>query len=62
MQSKEQVERMVESIKVDISEIHEQRQDLLRRNGGIMTDTNTDMITDIATLSNQIKILEWVLS
>jgi hypothetical protein len=62
MQSKEQIERMIESIKVEISEIHEQRQDLLSRNGGIMTDQNTDMLSDIATLSNQIKILEWVLS
>ena len=62
MQSKEQIERMIESIKVEISEIHEQRQDFLSRNGGIMTDQNTDMLSDIATLSNQIKILEWVLS
>jgi len=62
MQSKEQIERMIESIKVEISEIHEQRQDLLSRNGGIMTEQNTDMLSDIATLSNQIKILEWVLS
>ena len=62
MQSKEQIERMIESIKVEIAEIHEQRQDLLSRNGGIMTDQNTDMLSDIATLSNQIKILEWVLS
>ena len=62
MQSKEQIERMIESVKVEISEIHEQRQDLLSRNGGIMTDQNTDMLSDIATLSNQIKILEWVLS
>lgn len=62
MQSKEQIERMVESIKVEISEIHEQRQELLSMNGGIITDKNTDMLLDIATLSNQIKILEWVLS
>jgi hypothetical protein len=62
MQSKEQIERMIESIKVEISEIHEQRQDLLSRNGGITTDQNIDMLSDIATLSNQIKILEWVLS
>jgi len=62
MQSKEQIERMIESIKVEISEIHEQRQDLLSGNNGIMTEQNTDMLSDIATLSNQIKILEWVLS
>ena len=62
MQNKEQIERMIESIKVEISEMHEQRQDLLSRNGGITTDQNTDMLSDIATLSNQIKILEWVLS
>ena len=62
MQSKEQIERMIESIKVEISEIHEQRQDLLSRNGGIIIEQNADMLADIATLSNQIKILEWVLS
>lgn len=62
MQSKEQIERMIESIKVEISEIHEQRMELLSKNGGINTDQNTDMLTDIATLSNQIKILEWALS
>jgi hypothetical protein len=62
MQSKEQIERMIESIKVKISEIHEQRMELLSKNGGINTDQNIDMLSDIATLSNQIKILEWVLS
>jgi hypothetical protein len=62
MQSKEQIERMIESIKVEISEIHEQRMELLSKNGGINTDQNIDMLSDIATLSNQIKILEWVLS
>lgn len=62
MQSKEQIERMIESIEVEIDEIHEQRQDLLSRNGGIMTDQNNDMLSDIAALSNQIKILKWVLS
>lgn len=62
MQSKEQIERMIESIKFEISEIHEQRQDLLGKNGGIMAEQNTDMLSDIATLSNKIKILEWVLS
>lgn len=62
MQSKEQIERMIESIEVEITEIHEQRQYLLSRNGGIMKDKNRDMLLDIATLSNQIKILEWVLS
>jgi hypothetical protein len=62
MQSKEKIEKMIESIKVEISEIHEQRMELLSKNGGINTDQNTDMLTDIATLSNQIKILEWVLS
>lgn len=62
MQNKEQIERMIESIKVEISEIHEQRQELLSKNRGIINDQNTDMLSDIATLSNQIKILEWVLS
>jgi hypothetical protein len=62
MQSKEQIERMIESIKVEISEIHEQRMELLSKNGCINTDQNIDMLSDIATLSNQIKILEWVLS
>jgi hypothetical protein len=62
MQSKEKIEKMIESIKVEISEIREQRMELLSKNGGINTDQNTDMLTDIATLLNQIKILEWVLS
>ena len=62
MKNKEQIEKMIESIKIEIVEIHKQRQDLLSRNGGIRIDQNTDMLSDIATLSNQIKILEWVLS
>jgi peptidoglycan hydrolase CwlO-like protein len=62
MKSKEQIEKMIESIKVEIDEIHKQRQNLLNRNGGIIDEQNNDMLQDIATLSNQIKILEWVLS
>jgi hypothetical protein len=62
MKSKEQIERMVESIKNEMSEIHEQRMELLSENGGIDTEQNIDMISDIVTLSNQIKVLEWVLS
>jgi hypothetical protein len=62
MKSKEQILTKILIMQNEIIEIHEKRMDLIARNGGIDFGQNTDMISDIATLANQIKILEWVLS
>lgn len=61
MQTKESIEKKIQSFKLEIDEIHQERHELLSKNGGILTEQNADMISDIVTLFNQIKILEWVL-
>jgi hypothetical protein len=46
----------------NLDSIHEEREELKNKYGGIGKEQNEDMLTDITITSYQIKMLEWVLS
>lgn len=61
MKTKEQILEKIKSLQLELDSIHEEREELLHKHGGINSKQNEDMLTDIGTLANQIEILEWVI-
>jgi hypothetical protein len=61
MKTKEQILEKIKSLQLELDSIHEEREELLYKYGGINPEQNKNMLTDIGTLANQIKILEWVI-
>jgi chromosome segregation ATPase len=62
MKTKEQILEKIKSLESNLDSIHEEREELKNKYGGIDPEQNEDMLTDIATTSDQIKMLEWVIS
>ena len=62
MKTKEQILEKIESLQLELDSIHEERNELKNKYGGIDPQQNEDMLTDIGTTINNIKMLEWVLS
>lgn len=62
MKTKEQILEKIKSLESNLDSIHEKREELKNKYGGIDPEQNEDMLTDITITSYQIKMLEWVLS
>ena len=62
MKTKEQILEKIKSLQLELDSIHEERNELKNKYGSIDPQQNEDMLTDIGTTINNIKMLEWVLS
>jgi len=62
MKTKEQILEKIKSLESNLDSIHEEREELKNKYGGIGKEQNEDMLTDITITSYQIQMLKWVLS
>jgi hypothetical protein len=62
MKTKEQILEKIKSLESNLDSIHEEREELMNKYGGIGKYQNEDMMTDVTITSYQIGMLKWVLS
>lgn len=62
MKSKEEIERKIKEIKSDIDEMHEERNELKNKYGGVSEEYNSDFFRDLHQRNAELLTLEWVLS
>jgi hypothetical protein len=61
MKTQLEVENKIITMRSYIDILHEEREDKINVYGGVTTEENEDFHSDISNLTNDIKMLEWVL-
>jgi hypothetical protein len=62
MKTEEQILKKIETLQLELDSIHEERIQMKERYGGIDSEQNIDMLMDITTTADRIKMLQWVLN
>lgn len=62
MKSEKEIKAMIESMQLEIDNLHNEINELKHYHGGIDSENNKDILNDISILSNKIDSLQWVLS
>jgi archaellum component FlaC len=62
MKTELEIKNKINDLQLEIDELHLDRNELAKKNGGVTDEYNKDFFMDISSLSEQIKALEWVLT